>query len=101
MRNLWFCKKRSSMKLLRKMQIYKLIRLCVADCSGIGNYVAYVGNACKVHYDSFKAEAVARVLCSAVFAEIYVPPVILFVKMTLQPCGKAERRVFPLSGCRL
>ena len=57
--------------------------LSVADCSGIGEDVADVGDACEVHNDTLKAEAVACVLSTAEATEVAIPPIILFVEVAL------------------
>ena len=57
--------------------------LGVADCAGVREDVADVGNTGDVHNDTFKPKSVSGMLGSTVLTEVEIPPIILLGQIKL------------------
>lgn len=58
----------------------------VARCSGECFNVADVRYACDIHYKALKTETEARVVSSAVFTKLGVPPIIIGIETEARVC---------------
>ena len=62
------------------------LEFCRTGCSREGQHVADVGNSSEVHHKALKSKAKARMFCTAILAQIQIPPIIfLFQLEVLHP----------------
>ena len=62
------------------------LEFCRTGCAREGQHVADVGNSSEVHHKALKSKAKARMFCTAILAQIQIPPIIfLFQLEVLHP----------------
>lgn len=87
-KNSMFKSKNYTKKLNVFVEFFLILKLCVFTCSGERQHVTNIGYTCQEHNQTFKTNAIATVLCTTVFSQIVVPPIVFFFKTKLFDVGK-------------